>query len=58
MIVEDNGVGFDIGKLDNKNKSSVGIVNTKNRVEIMCKGELIIESEPGKGTRAIITIPE
>ena len=58
VIVEDNGVGFDIGKLDNKNKSSVGIVNTKNRVEIMCKGELIIESEPGKGTRAIITIPE
>ena len=56
MIVEDNGVGFDTSEL--KNKNSVGIVNTKNRVEIMCKGELIIESEPGKGTRAFITIPE
>ena len=58
MTVEDNGVGFDTSELKNKSKNSVGIVNTKNRVEIMCKGELIIESEPGKGTRAIIVIPE
>ena len=58
MTVEDNGVGFDTSELKNKNKNSVGIVNTKNRVEIMCKGELIIESEPGKGTRATIVIPE
>ena len=56
VTVEDNGVGFDTSEL--KNNNSVGIVNTKNRVEIMCKGELIIESEPGKGTRAIIVIPE
>ncbi len=58
VTVEDNGVGFDTNELKNKSKNSVGIVNTKNRVEIMCKGELIIESEPGKGTRAIIVIPE
>lgn len=58
VTVEDNGVGFDTSELKNKNKNSVGIVNTKNRVEIMCKGELIIESEPGKGTRATIVIPE
>ena len=58
VTVEDNGVGFDTSKLKKDDKNSVGITNTGNRVEIMCKGELIIESEPGKGTRAIIVIPE
>lgn len=58
VTVEDNGVGFDTAKLQKKDKSSVGIANTRNRVEIMCKGELNIESEPGKGTRAEIVIPE
>ncbi|HCA04313.1 MAG TPA: hypothetical protein DEO32_00290 [Ruminococcaceae bacterium] len=58
VTVEDNGVGFDTNELKNKEKSSVGITNTRNRVEIMCKGELIIESEPGKGTHAVIVIPE
>jgi len=57
VTVEDNGMGFDTSKLKEK-KNSVGIENTRNRVEIMCKGELKIESEPGKGTRAVIVIPE
>ena len=58
VIVEDNGVGFDTNELKNKDIGSVGITNTRNRVEIMCKGELKIESEPGKGTKAVIVIPE
>lgn len=58
VIVEDNGAGFDLSELEKKGKSSVGITNTRNRVKIMCKGELIINSEPGKGTRAVIIIPE
>ena len=59
MTVEDNGAGFDTNKLNEREeKNSVGIANTRNRVEIMCRGELKIESEPGKGTRAIIIIPE
>ena len=58
VTVEDNGAGFDTSALTKKEKSSVGIENTKNRVEIMCKGKFSIESEPGKGTRAVIIIPE
>ena len=58
VTVEDNGVGFDTSELNKDDKNSVGITNTKNRVEIMCDGELIIESEPQKGTRATIVIPE
>ena len=58
VTVEDNGVGFDTSVLKKVDKNSVGISNTKNRVEIMCNGKLIIESEPQKGTRATVVIPE
>lgn len=58
VVVEDNGAGFDTKKLKKKDKGSVGITNTQNRVEIMCGGELKIESESGKGTKAVIIIPE
>lgn len=58
VSIEDNGAGFDVNELQTKGKNSVGIANTRNRVEIMCKGELIIESTPGKGTRAVIVISE
>lgn len=58
VTVEDNGEGFDTNKLKNKDKGFVGIANTRNRVKIMCKGELKLESEPGKGTKAVIVIPE
>ena len=53
---EDNGAGFDVREMEKK--GSVGIKNTRNRVKIMCGGELTIESEPGKSTRATIVIPE
>jgi sensor histidine kinase YesM len=58
VTVEDNGVGFDKTELKKEEKNHVGITNTKNRVEIMCKGSFDIESEPGKGTRAVFMIPE
>lgn len=56
VTVEDNGAGFDVREMEKK--GSVGIKNTRNRVKVMCGGELTIESEPGKGTRAVIIIPE
>ena len=56
VTVEDNGAGFDVREMEKK--GSVGIKNTRNRVKIMCGGELTIESGPGKGTRAVIIIPE
>lgn len=56
VTVEDNGAGFDVREMEKK--GSVGIKNTRNRVKIMCGGELTIQSEPGKGTCAVIIIPE
>lgn len=37
--------------------SGLGIENVRNRLQILCKGTLMIESATGKGTRAVITIP-
>lgn len=50
----DDGVGFDA---ENAEKH-VGIENVRSRVAGMCKGELIIKSTLGVGTRVRIEIPK
>ena len=55
IIVEDDGVGFDINQ--NIGKEHVGINNIRKRLEIFTGGTLEIVSEIGKGTKAIIRIP-
>ena len=71
--IEDNGDGISLEQLDyirsclNENKSiksnetmqnSIGIVNVKKRIEMICRpgSEIKIESEAGRGTRIIISI--
>lgn len=57
--IEDNGVGFDTAILDDVNfKNHVGIKNTDERLRLMCKGSMLVESEPGKGTKVTIIIPK
>ncbi len=58
VIVEDDGPGFvpeDVK--DTRNKEHIGIINVRERVENIAGGELIIDSEIGKGTKAIIKLP-
>lgn len=55
--VEDNGVGFDTdAPIDEK--KHVGLRNIRGRLSAMVDGELILESKPGVGTKAIIMIPK
>ena len=54
VTVMDDGVGFDT---ENKNIYHIGVKSTIKRLNMMCNGTLTIESEIGKGTRALITIP-
>ena len=57
VIVEDDGPGFvpeDIK--DTKNRAHIGIMNVRERVENIAGGELIIDSEIGKGTKATIKL--
>ena len=55
ITVEDDGVGFDVTK--QMDSSHIGIDNVRNRVRTIVGGELVIESEPGKGTVATIRFP-
>ena len=57
ISVEDDGVGFDTGKLfDDKNH--IGIRNIRDRLKAMVGGTLDIESTEGLGTKVLITIPK
>ena len=71
--VEDNGMGIDEERLEgireclrtnhpisntDRSKNSIGIVNVKQRVELLCPegSGLDIKSEPGVGTKITVTI--
>lgn len=56
--VTDDGVGFDVKKPVDDGQIHVGIQNVRNRLRLMCNGQLTIHSEPGKGTNVVITIPK
>ena len=55
--VKDNGVGFDI-TLPVEEKKHVGLRNIRGRLSAMVNGELIVESQVGIGTKAVIMIPK
>lgn len=52
MMINDNGVGFDITKV----KKGIGIANMKRRAELF-GGIAKISSTPGKGCQVLVTIP-
>lgn len=58
IVVEDDGVGFDINENINDNRTHAGIENVRNRLKIICNGSLQIKSEKGKGTTVTIQIPK
>ena len=55
--VKDDGVGFDTS-LVLEGKKHIGLRNIRGRLAAMVNGELIIESEVGVGTKAVIMIPK
>jgi len=58
MILRDNGLGFsaETAVTDQRDASSLGIEGMKERA-FLAGGELLIESEPEKGTTVRVTIP-
>ena len=55
--VTDDGIGFDANaQIDEK--KHVGLRNIRERLKAMVNGELILESRPGIGTKAMIMIPK
>ena len=55
--VKDDGVGFD-PSLPIDEKKHVGLRNIRGRLKAMVDGELILESQPNAGTKAVIMIPK
>lgn len=58
IIVQDNGVGFDISKIENglKDNRGFGLPMMKERVNLLL-GKFVIKSELNKGTVIHITLP-
>ena len=55
--VKDDGMGFDTS-LPIDEKKHVGLRNIRGRLNAMVNGDLILESKPGVGTKAVIMIPK
>ncbi len=58
IIIEDDGVGFDVNEKKNDGRSHVGMGNTKKRLHDICGGEVIVTSVIGKGTTAKVILPK
>lgn len=56
IIVSDNGVGFNNDLNTTTTNSGFGLLSITERLDSI-QGKIEIESEPNKGTKAIITIP-
>ena len=55
--VTDDGVGFDTdAPIDEK--KHIGLRNIRGRLKAMVNGDLVLESKPGVGTKAVIMIPK
>ena len=57
ITVWDNGIGFDVEKIDTADSSHIGIRNVRERIEGMCGGSMKVESRLGEGTTVTIIIP-
>ena len=57
VVIEDDGVGFDVNKKPDDNRSHVGISNITVRLREMLGAEVTVESTVGEGTRVTLTIP-
>ncbi len=54
IIVEDNGIGFDTS---NDNEPHIALENIKQRLKMMCNGEIITMPREGGGTVVKVVIP-
>ncbi|MEO8765519.1 MAG: ATP-binding protein [Ginsengibacter sp.] len=58
LEISDNGIGFDVSRLQEKNKNQVGIgvLNMRHRANLV-SADFTIDSIPGKGTVVKIKLP-
>jgi len=57
FVVEDDGHGFDMGGSSFGERDGFGVFTMRERMGLL-NGSLTIDSEPGRGTRVIASVPE
>ena len=57
IIIRDNGKGFNTSEPTRANGTHIGIQNVRERLQKLCAGNMLIESEKGRGTCVTIHIP-
>ena len=58
LVIKDNGIGFDVNKIDTSGREHIGINNVKTRVETMVNGTFIVESAINSGTTVTVIVPK
>ena len=58
ITIRDNGEGFDVNDQGIVEGTHIGIQNVKDRIEQVCGGKMILQSEMGKGSNVTILIPD
>lgn len=56
LMVEDDGIGFDLRNIGKLTENGIGLRNVKTRVKSL-GGSFNLESQPGKGVLATVEIP-
>ncbi|RIZ67149.1 MAG: PAS domain S-box protein [Methylococcales bacterium] len=55
LMINDNGVGFDVEQLGMNGYAGLGLLNMKEMTKIMC-GRFLLESGVGKGTKVMVDV--
>lgn len=58
ILIEDDGIGFDVNEVKNDGRSHIGMNNIKSRLKEMLNAEVIVESAENQGTTVTIKIPK
>lgn len=58
VVISDNGIGFDVNTLAQKDSTHIGLKNVQERIEKMCGGSVTVVSQPDRGTTVTIFIPK
>ena len=58
ITIQDNGAGFDPNQKADDRETHIGLRNVKDRIEQMCGGKMILQSEIGCGTSVTLLIPD
>ncbi|MEW5919596.1 MAG: cache domain-containing protein [Bacillota bacterium] len=56
VVVQDDGIGFDLQEVQTKGKEALGLLGMMERASLV-GGELKIKTAPGKGTRILLKLP-